>query len=111
MIFHVNQRVICIDAGPSDSWRKWLADAPVVGQVYTVASLSHLAGWGAALVLVEIKNQRVFNYAYAARRFRPAVERKTDISIFTSMLHPSPQKVLDHIMSDTLADIYLAADK
>jgi hypothetical protein len=30
---------------------------------------------------------------YSAKRFRPAVERKTNIDVFTDMLTPSPERV------------------
>jgi hypothetical protein len=35
---------------------------------------------------------------------------ESSIEIFQKMLHPSDEEVMGHIMLDTLADIYLAAD-
>jgi hypothetical protein len=36
---------------------------------------------------------------------------ETSIEIFQKMLTPSDEEVMGHIMLDTLADIYLAADQ
>jgi hypothetical protein len=35
---------------------------------------------------------------------------ETSLEIFQKMLHPSDEEVMGHIMLDTLADIYRAAD-
>ena len=70
------------------------SDLPIMGEVYTIV---HIAGLvvckGVAeqvgLVLKEFSTPRDGAVdLYAAERFRPVVEKKTDISIFTEMLTP-----------------------
>lgn len=93
MTFRVGQKVICIDvdSGPgvwSDN------DAPSVGTVYTVLGIHVDEDDFLILRLVEISRgpiarSRYGNRAgYWAARFRPVVDRKTSIEIFTAMLKP-----------------------
>jgi hypothetical protein len=96
--FRVGQKVVCIRRRQGD-----LFDGehdPVLGQVYTIRSLSYWEGM-LGLHLEEIINPIVMTrcgilercfYAY---RFRPVVERKTSIEIFTAMLNPS--KTREHV--------------
>lgn len=70
---------------------------PQYGVVYTVRSITR-----DGLVFNEFRNpERRYTFLdgsyiaeprFGARHFRPVVERKTDISIFTEMLTPSPAK-------------------
>lgn len=87
MAFYRGQKVVCIDAS-GEPGKTWLADIPEEGQVYTVFMVFISQG-ELQLVLDEIKNDAVFDHGYRAKRFRPVVERKTDISVFTAMLNPS----------------------
>lgn len=90
--FQVGQRVICID---DDFHQRFPEDVgtifPVKGQIYTVRSVE-LTRYGPAITLVEIINvDQLYEDGFGElnflpRRFRPVVERKTDISIFTRML-------------------------
>lgn len=83
MTFRVGQKVVCVNDKPMFGWL-WTNDKPEIGTVYTVARV--IAGrYGSyqSLLLVEICND---DLGYRAERFRPVVERKTDISIFTKML-------------------------
>lgn len=71
---------------------------PTVGKVYTIRELLEIKGHP-LLRLVEIRNEPmdyrygVFECAFNRRRFRPVVERKTDISIFKKMLNPNHDRV------------------
>ena len=83
MTFRAGQKVICIDADG--------AYMLTLNGVYTVnkVSYSRLQRWrgvvsdGQALWLYEAKPE-VGYIGFAAERFRPLVDRPTDISIFTS---------------------------
>lgn len=86
MSFHVGQKVVCVDATSRHWSRRWISE----GVVYVVAGLrfdgshefkDHL-GSTYALDLEGVGKPNGFG----ASRFRPLVERKTDISVFTAML-------------------------
>lgn len=65
---------------------------PVEGTVYTVSWTGIHPVYGFELIdLVEIPNPDSEGWyrGYTASFFRPVVERKTDISVFTAMLNPS----------------------
>jgi hypothetical protein len=94
MTFSVGQKIECVD----DSETLNGMPARVIrGGIYTVNFVRPSGSLSVAEVL---------GY-YRSDRFRPVVERKSDISIFTSMLNPSPEKVMDGIIFDMLSDIYL----
>ncbi len=91
--FQVGQRVVCINDRFHGHKRNGFA-LPKQGQVYTIRRLVS-RGYGVGLLLNEIQNperQFINDYGepgFLAHRFRPVVERKTDISIFTKMLDGS----------------------
>jgi hypothetical protein len=97
MTFHVGQKVACLIEA-SDATRKKFPEAvwPSKNAVYTIRSMFPYMG-RTLLRFCELDNsqstwggvERGFNSKY----FRPIVERKTDISIFTAMLNPSKQGV------------------
>ena len=74
MAFRVGQKVVCVDA-------------------------SHAPGSGRPTPVLEEQPGRTIDgkwrpdFGFRAARFRPVVERNTDISIFTKMLNPSKQTV------------------
>jgi hypothetical protein len=80
-MFYVGQRVECVRGHV----------LVIKGQHYTIERGSYLESWGGPYVtLIGIANSfghRGF-YAY---RFRPLVEKKTDISVFTALLKPVRQ--------------------
>lgn len=99
MIFRVGQKVVCIKAHPE--WVRACCAVPLVGRTYTVRGIDDTGG----LLLEEIVNRHhpfAFDIStgrlspgeasFYVDRFRPVVERKTDIAIFTEML--GPQRVL-----------------
>lgn len=100
MNFRIGQKVVCIkksrDTPPVGEVQ------PCVGGIYTVRGIVDWGGeWGVGLYLQEIHNSPINTNAgvvertFSVRRFRPAVERKTDISIFTKMLNTTKTPQLD----------------
>jgi hypothetical protein len=87
-MFYVGQKVVCVNAGPLVNPIGNVHVAPQLeeGRVYTVLAVA--AGKG--LLLMEVAPSPP-HPAFNAERFRPVVERKTDISIFRAMLNPSKQ--------------------
>jgi hypothetical protein len=97
-MFRVGQKVVCVDASDQRN-RKF----PVTkGTIYTiqaiVEALDFMGDGGACAFLCGLGRDVCpimgKQTPFALRRFRPIVERKTDISIFTEMLRresaPSP---------------------
>lgn len=90
-MFHVGQRVVCVDASPS--LIEWASDddIPVVGNVYTITRIFLLKS-GLAFDLVEIHRGAIAAWVwngmvgYGAYRFRPIISRKTDISFAHEIL-------------------------
>jgi hypothetical protein len=93
MAFRVGQKVVCVK-GPR---RHRNVNQPKVGEIYTIRLIypSSLTG-EPGFLLEEIVNGLHPNgreYGFYADRFRPVVERKTDISIFKAMLTDKRQPV------------------
>lgn len=100
-MFHVGQKVVCVDDDPRDLAGRNVATLrpsiqwPVKGHVYTIEAKA--VHWNMpVLKLIEIKNgpgrekgRHINEIGFAAARFRPVVERKTDISVFKAMLNLS----------------------
>ncbi len=92
MNFRIGQKVVCVAPPPAGGWI-----GCVVGEIYTIRSMQvcpvekqlGLRLHGITLPICSLGGEG----AFYATRFRPVVERKTDISIFVKMLHPSTQKV------------------
>jgi hypothetical protein len=83
MAFRVGQKVVCVDASGLT-----LIKPLTIGAVYTIRELYDDPIRGPAVMLEEIINimHPRGEFGYRSVRFRPIVERKTDISIFTKML-------------------------
>lgn len=97
MSFYTGQKVVCVDAslmGQHGIWHK--GEAPVEGQKYTILRCFMRKG-RLTVHLYEIQRSILTrlewgpDVGYAAERFRPLVERKTDISIFTKMLNKNKE--------------------
>lgn len=102
--FRVGQKVVCINGEISD---RELADFyrsegivfPRTGTVYTIRQILWLQEFY-AIRLEEIVNPIVeyraitLEHAFHVDRFRPVVERKTDISQFKAMLNYQPKVVV-----------------
>ncbi len=100
-MFYVGQKVVCVDDQQPGKYlppgrADYLSDAPEPmrikkGEVYTVSALSIECETECCL-LQEIYGE----HYYACARFRPVIERKTDISILTAMLKDAEQKLPAH---------------
>lgn len=90
MTFRVGQKVVCVDAsgGPG----RWIGDEALErDSIYTIHSLFIHPKGSTCVRLVEVKRSIdcVIEHGhdgYGAWRFRPVVERQTDISVFTEIL-------------------------
>jgi hypothetical protein len=105
--FHVGQKVVLVndDKGgegvPKSVASRYGAVFPAKGPVYTVRDIRYATATGEELLLlVELDNSHVcaplgvtLEPGFAAYRFRPVAERKTDISCFTAMLEPKKARV------------------
>jgi len=98
MSFHVGQRVVCIDDRFQGGYG--IEALPRKSHTYTIRGV-RISGWEGCptcVVLEEILNQprqyrNGFHEAhFDARGFRPVIERKTDISVFTALLNPKPAR-------------------
>ena len=79
MTFRVGQKVVCVHP----------VDDLVKDAVYEVLAIG--LSWRNTQML-DVNDSQFGCLAFYAWRFRPLVERKTDISIFTAMLNPSKVK-------------------
>lgn len=90
MTFRVGQKVVCVD-----DERPIIRIRPVIrGNVYTIRAVGEEPYYTGEywVLLEEVRNSArddLGELAYRTTRFRPIVERKTDISVFTRMLKPS----------------------
>lgn len=88
MTFHIGQKVVCVD---DVEQRCAKGDSPVKkGSIYTVREYYDFFGLR-AIRIEEIMNAN--DRGYHASRFRPIVERKTDISVFTEILRKATKKI------------------
>lgn len=94
-MFRIGQRVICVnDRGEGRG-------ALRRGEIYTVTALCPPGpdGEPGLRIAEALSPPERFRYGsdkgWRVTRFRPIVERKTDISIFTEMLSPTPLRVRD----------------
>lgn len=97
MTFRVGQKVAFVGGTPDGRESPTIPCRLKIGSVYTIREIeaAYIPGFGVAGIRVEEEvyptvwwNGREFEPAHLACHFRPIVERKTDISIFTKMLTP-----------------------
>lgn len=94
-MFRVGQKVVCVDDKPwmGVPWKE--GGQPVVGEIYTITGIVIDDDSDEILHLAEIKRGPVARRSwgalvgYGAHRFRPAVDRPTDIAIFKALLNPT----------------------
>ena len=107
--FRVGQKVVCVDDSDpvgSAGWhaRKGTKFGLSHGKVYTIEGIYEAPGFyngklenSVCLSLAELKKPPPPIHPWAdgfnAKRFRPVVQRKTDISVFKALLTPSKEKV------------------
>ena len=83
MIFHVRQKVVCVDASLANNpWHR--ANPLVKNRVYEVRKVG---GYNRSFVDIDGSGRM-----WEEERFRPIVETQTDISIFTAMLTPNSKE-------------------
>lgn len=102
MTFRVGQKVVCIQTvteRAAASWSQHKPRYPAVGGVYTIRTLNMWPGRDVCLLTFDELNNAhmvpslcLIEPGFDARRFRPVVERKTSIEIFTKLLMPSPAR-------------------
>lgn len=96
MTFHVGQKVVCVE-----EWIDWYGPEtlPRKGKMYTIRELIDI-GLAPSMRLMEIVNPvndcwlnvEPCEIAFDRSAFRPIVEKKTDISIFTEILRKVTRK-------------------
>lgn len=104
-MFRVGQKVVCVYAGPADPMRPGQAsDYLKKGAIYTIREVCEFpyapdrkSGVGIRLVGVyredDSHNPEWSDYPFGSFRFRPIVERKTDISVFHEILRKASKRV------------------
>jgi hypothetical protein len=92
-MFHVGQRVVCVDAKKRENWAlRWLS-APTEGEVYTISAVGYFRPGCADLhiKLEELSNTgygETVDVGYRANRFRPV--KTTNIDVLLKLLEPVP---------------------
>lgn len=104
-MFRVGMKVVCVNDDPFfvvKKGRNASMDGLRKGAVYAIRATGVCPCWLVQVVWLdeivrEIEDgfERYGELGFGAARFRPIVEKKTDISIFTSMLTPAPKKVTE----------------
>lgn len=110
--FVVGQKVVCVNDEDKDkTYSKYFTyyniAMPTKGEIYTIREVFSTSIGNVGVRLVEIVNPVTpfkngtgevhMEMGYMASRFRPVVEKKTDISIFKEMLNRSPRAARKHI--------------
>lgn len=86
MSFHVGQKVVCVDASlPANPWHR--QHPLVLKQIYVIHKLEPYRDG----LCFDIDGS---GRTWENRRFRPLIERKTDIGVFTALLNPKTQTPL-----------------
>lgn len=100
-MFHLGQKVVCVEQFDTPYFRN--ETVPVKGEVYTIRGIVPVSEFpiyvnNPGVYLEEIVNplnlyltwtgERLAEQCWDIMFFRPLVERKTDISIFTALLNP-----------------------
>lgn len=89
MVFYSGQKVVCVDDGPSKHGDPCGLKK---GEVYTVLSTGRHHD-GPYVTLHEIDPVGLRYIGFRASRFRPAVDKPTNILIFKRMLKPADELV------------------
>jgi hypothetical protein len=100
-MFHVGQKVVCVDATPNPGWSVGTLQKGAVYTIRWIGFYAHPLHHGIHVRLQEIirpcgDDSGKKDTPYRVGRFRPLDERKTDISIFTAMLDDVKSKEPTH---------------
>ncbi len=102
MAFRIGQKVVCVDDGAREPRRWWPGCAVKRGEIYTIRGFVTAPYDGIPCILVEelrniIAHKGIIDddAGYRIERFRPLVEKKTDISTLTALLNPLNHKKLE----------------
>lgn len=96
-MFRVGQKVVCVNnRGVPNPYKSDLHT------VYTIATVRYIdrscgcddTGWGVTLLELPTHETEDYLAEFRAERFRPAVDRPTDISVFTRMLTPASRELV-----------------
>lgn len=90
-MFMAGQKVVCIN---NSTWAFW-AEVPKVGPIYTISATWRHNDGSELVDLVELSCRHHFLccFGFVGARFRPIVERSTDISVFTKMLTGKRERI------------------
>jgi hypothetical protein len=97
MSFRVGQRVVCVDDSlPANPWHR--ANPLVKRRIYTIQAMM-----GCRCVCVDIDGS---GRGWQHWRFRPLIERSTDISALTELLNPLnhtplPEDEIERVLLET----------
>lgn len=95
-MFHVGQKVVCVDASNSPGCTWGPRERPVEDAIYTVSEVGISEIGNPAIKLMELpRDQKEWTW-FRSNRFRPVVERKTDISVFTKILNDVKKRKRAH---------------
>lgn len=86
-MFYIGQKVVCVD----DSQETGISVPLTEGKIYEITSIRRKGdAIGIQVYGVNIERQigrnMIYEDHFAAERFRPIIENKTDISVFTEIL-------------------------
>jgi hypothetical protein len=85
-MFRVGQKVVCVNAEGTPEL--------TLNAIYTITAIDPDAKDGIGVELAEVEPPGGYiEWIYDIRRFRPIVERKTNISVFTEMLKTKKSKI------------------
>src|SRR5262249_41072332 len=96
--FHIGQRVVCVDTSPNR--RCSAAKLLTRGKIYTIRAIDSNPGWQAPGWGVHLEGIWIIHpdvgceWPIHPRRFRPIVDRPTDIEIFRKLLRPKTPRQL-----------------
>jgi hypothetical protein len=96
--FRVGQHVVCVDASPNQRYGLAL---PMLkrGGIYVIRAIEDKPGWQAPGWGVHLEGIYIIHpdakceWAMKPSRFRPVVDRPTDIEIFRKLLAQAPQRL------------------
>lgn len=98
-MFYVGQKVVCVKSSP---WKhpsfRYFDHLPILNRIYIIRGC--VVAYNAPYVYLEEIRNTPHNWseigfaepAFWSGHFRPIIEKKTDISIFTALLPPSEVK-------------------